>query len=101
MLGGQGCAWSEYMTSPELAEYMIYPRLSALAEVLWSEKSQMNWDNFLKRMDDHYLRLDYYNINYRIDYPDNYGFINRYLENEVQIKLDNIIPDSEIRYTTD
>ena len=33
ILGGQGCAWSEYMISAEIAEYMIYPRLSALAEV--------------------------------------------------------------------
>ncbi len=101
ILGGQGCAWTEYMPGPEVAEYMIFPRLSALAEVLWSPKSRMDWNDFLFRMDDQYLRMDYYDINYRVDYPANYGFINRTTDNTVQVKLDNIIHDSEIRYTTD
>ncbi len=101
IMGGQGCAWTEYMPNTDIAEYMIFPRLSALAEALWSDKTQKNWDDFLKRMDDQYLRLDYYNINYRIDYPDNYGFINRYPEDKVQVKLNNVIHNSKIRYTTD
>jgi hexosaminidase len=101
ILGGQGCAWSEYMPEPDIAEYMIFPRLSALSEVLWSEKSQKNWDDFLVRMDKQYLRLDYYDINYRVDYPDNYGFINRFIEDQVTVTLSNVIHGSEIRYTTD
>lgn len=101
ILGGQGCAWAEYMPNEDIAEYMIFPRLSALSEVLWSVKSQKDWDDFLKRMDDHYLRLDYFNINYRVDYPANYGFINRYLSENVEITLSNVVNDSEIRYTID
>ena len=101
IMGAQGCAWAEYMISPEIAQYMIFPRQVGLAEALWSEKSQKNWDDFLKRMDDHYLRLDYYNMNYRVDYPANYGYVNRYLETQVQVELDNIVRNSEIRYTTD
>ena len=66
ILGGHGCAWSEYMPSEEIAEYMIFPRLSALSEALWTEKSQKNWNDFVKRMDDQYNRLDYHNINYRV-----------------------------------
>ncbi len=101
ILGGQGCAWSEYMPDEDIAEYMIFPRLSALSEVLWSDKSQKNWDDFLIRMDDHYLRLDYFDINYRVDYPADYAFINRFIEDEVEITLSNVINNSEIRYTTD
>ncbi len=101
ILGGQGCAWTEYMPDREVAEYMIFPRLSALSEVLWSPKSRMDWQDFLFRMDAQYLRMDYFDINYRVDYPANYGFINRTTNDTVRIKLDNVIHDSEIRYTTD
>lgn len=101
ILGGQGCAWAEYMPNEDVAEYMIFPRLSALSEVLWSDKSQKDWNDFLKRMDDQYLRLDDFNINYRVDYPADYGFINRYLAEDVEIILSNVVNDSEIRYTTD
>ncbi|MFC1606604.1 beta-N-acetylhexosaminidase [Candidatus Latescibacterota bacterium] len=38
VLGAQGCVWSEFIDTPELAEYMILPRLSALAEVVWSSR---------------------------------------------------------------
>ncbi|MBN2864321.1 MAG: family 20 glycosylhydrolase [Bacteroidales bacterium] len=100
IMGGQGCAWSEHMVSTDVAEYMVFPRLTALAEVLWTPRSQKNWEDFLVRMDDQYLRLDYYNINYRVDYPSNYGFINRFLEEEVMVELSSIINDCEIRYTT-
>jgi hexosaminidase len=101
ILGGQGCAWSEYMPNSKLAEYMIFPRMSALSEALWSAKSQKNWSDFLERMNDQYLRMDYFDINYRVDYPANYGFVNRYLEENVKLTLDNIILGSKIRYTTD
>ncbi|MFP4471610.1 MAG: beta-N-acetylhexosaminidase, partial [Bacteroidales bacterium] len=38
ILGGQGNVWTEYIPSPEHAEYMSTPRMTALAEVLWSPK---------------------------------------------------------------
>jgi hexosaminidase len=101
ILGGQGCAWSEYMYTEELVDYMVFPRLTANAEVLWTERSLKDWDDFLRRMDDHYLRLDWYNINYRVDYPANYGFVNRFIEDVVHVELDNVIHTSDIRYTTD
>ena len=101
ILGGQGCAWSEYMVSEDIAEYMIFPRMCAISEVLWTERSRKDWDDFLVRMDDHYLRLDYHGINYRVDYPANYGFINSTVEDRVEVELDNVVHTSEIRYTTD
>ena len=38
VLGSQANLWSEYMNNGKLAEYMIFPRMSALSEVLWSPK---------------------------------------------------------------
>jgi hexosaminidase len=46
VLGAQGNVWTEYMATPAKVEYMIFPRLSALSEVLWSPKENKNWQFF-------------------------------------------------------
>jgi hexosaminidase len=50
ILGAQGNVWTEYMTNPAKVEYMVFPRLSALSEVLWSPKEKRNWTDFEKRL---------------------------------------------------
>ncbi|MBX9807227.1 MAG: family 20 glycosylhydrolase, partial [Flavobacteriaceae bacterium] len=46
VLGAQGNIWTEYMNNPSKVEYMIFPRLSALSEVLWSPKEGKDWASF-------------------------------------------------------
>ena len=65
ILGVQACLWTENIDTPELAEYMILPRLCALSEIAWSPKEKRNLDDFLKRMNTHYARLDELGVNYR------------------------------------
>ncbi|MEO6538253.1 MAG: family 20 glycosylhydrolase [Ferruginibacter sp.] len=50
VLGAQGNVWTEYITNDKKVEYMIFPRLSALAEVLWSPKAKRNWKDFERRL---------------------------------------------------
>ena len=50
ILGAQANLWTEYIPTPEHAEYMIYPRLLALAEVTWTLPEYKNWNNFKKRV---------------------------------------------------
>jgi hexosaminidase len=57
VIGGQGNVWSEYITTPAQAEYMTFPRAIALAEVLWTEKSVRNWDDFAGRLSPQFKRL--------------------------------------------
>jgi hexosaminidase len=64
ILGAQANLWSEYIPSLWHVEYMAYPRLSALAEVLWSPKAARNWDDFLHRLPADCRRLDKLGINY-------------------------------------
>ena len=40
--GAQGNLWAEYIPTPEHMEYMIYPRILALAEVAWSGSLNVN-----------------------------------------------------------
>ena len=64
ILGAQGNVWTEYMGNPEQVEYMVFPRISALAEVVWSPAKNRNWDDFTKRMEKQYQRFEQLGINY-------------------------------------
>lgn len=47
--GVQGNLWVEYIPTPEHVEYMIYPRMLALAEVAWSAPERKSWPDFHTR----------------------------------------------------
>jgi hexosaminidase len=64
ILGAQANIWTEYMSNPDKVEYMIFPRLSALSEVLWSKKEDQNFDDFLQRLQTQYRRYDLWKVKY-------------------------------------
>ncbi len=65
VLGGQANLWTEYIGSMPHAEYMLFPRLGALAEALWSPKEARDWANFERRLVLDEKRLDALGVNYR------------------------------------
>jgi hexosaminidase len=67
ILGGQGNVWTEYIPNFRQVEYMAFPRLCALSEVVWSPKEARNWENFLGRLQTDERRLDQLGVNYRRD----------------------------------
>ena len=64
VLGAQGQLWTEYMPTPQRVEYMAWPRLAALAEVLWSPRTTRNAAEFGRRLDAHLERLRILDVNY-------------------------------------
>ncbi|MBP5328001.1 MAG: beta-N-acetylhexosaminidase [Bacteroidales bacterium] len=58
ILGAQCNLWTEYINTPEMAEYMLLPRLCAMSEVLWSPDASKSWDGFRHRVASHRLRLE-------------------------------------------
>ena len=64
ILGGQGNVWSEYMPDTHQVEYMLLPRLCALAEVLWTPAADRDWDSFQKRIQTHYELFERSGWNY-------------------------------------
>jgi hexosaminidase len=70
ILGGQGNLWTEYIPNLKQAEYMIFPRLTALSEVNWSAKGSRDFDDFSRRLQTQYERFDQMGVNYR-RYPTN------------------------------
>ena len=63
ILGAQGNVWTEYMATPEKVEYMIFPRMIALAEVLWTPKEKRNYTDFVRRLESHLRKLKKEGIN--------------------------------------
>jgi hexosaminidase len=101
VLGAQANLWTEYIQDEAQVEYMLVPRLCAMAEVLWSPKEKKNYTDFIQRMDRNYQRLDQKHIQYRIDVPVGFNDVNKVLEDTVSVDLHVDIPSAEIRYTLD
>ena len=70
VLGAQANMWTEYMEYPSKVEYMLFPRITALSEVLWSPKEKRNWKDFERRLPAIFKRLDKQKINYSKAYYD-------------------------------
>lgn len=50
ILGAQANVWTEYISDVPTLEYMIFPRMSALSEVLWTPQGQREWPGFQKKL---------------------------------------------------
>lgn len=100
LMGVQGSLWTEFCNSPEDVNYLLYPRLMALADVAWTPKETKDWQGFLNSVDNVLPHLDamgvgyarsMYNIDHKVT-PDN---------GKLSVEMSCIRPDVEIRYTTD
>lgn len=66
VLGAQGNVWTEYMPTTDQVEYMAYPRILAMSEVVWSGPSTdptKDYPEFLERLEPFYDRLSALDIN--------------------------------------
>ena len=66
VLGAQANVWTEYMEYPSKVEYMIFPRMSALGEVLWSPARKRDWNDFLTRLKTQFKRYRTWKSNYSL-----------------------------------
>lgn len=101
ILGGQGNLWAESIPTFRHVEYMAWPRGWALAEVLWSTENSRNWNDFIRRVEEHFNRADYAGTNYARSM---YNAIITPYRNEsgaVEIELSAELDDLEIYYTFD
>lgn len=63
-LGVQGSMWTEHINTEQHLEYMNYPRLMAVAEAGWSPQAKRNYENFLNRMRQDTVMLNYMNMDF-------------------------------------
>lgn len=50
VLGTQANVWTEYIPTTEQVEYMLLPRIAALAEVQWTQPEKKNYEDFKNRL---------------------------------------------------
>ncbi|WP_372793461.1 family 20 glycosylhydrolase, partial [Lutibacter sp.] len=102
VLGGQANLWSEYIPTEEQSQYMIYPRIAALAETVWSSKELRNWDDFSSRIITMFNRYDYLGINYaKSAYLVTANTAINLEKKVMEVILKNEFSNSDIRYTLD
>ena len=56
VLGAQGNVWTEFIPTVDHLEYMVLPRMPALAETLWTPAENKDWDGFKERLGTHLKR---------------------------------------------
>jgi hexosaminidase len=100
VMGGQGNVWTEYIYTTKHLEYMMLPRMTALAEVLWSPKMNKNWNDFNERLQYHFRGFDQKGLNYS---PGNFTVnIKPFSQNgQLKVALFSEALNGEIHYTTD
>ncbi|UNY97466.1 beta-N-acetylhexosaminidase [Zhouia spongiae] len=64
ILGAQANVWTEYIGTTDYVEYMILPRMTALAEVVWSSNENKDWKDFHSRLVNMKSRYDALGLNY-------------------------------------
>jgi hexosaminidase len=102
ILGVQANLWTEYISTPEKAEYMLFPRLLALAEVAWTPYASKNYESFLRRLGNQLPRLDARKVMYRVPEPMGLDSANVRREGDKAIvTLSTFVPGAKIRYTLD
>lgn len=65
ILGGQANLWTECIPSTRQAEFQTFPRILAMAEVLWSPRARRDYSDFCRRLEAVLDRLATQGINYR------------------------------------
>ncbi len=70
ILGVQGNTWSEYMYDEAKRDYMVFPRILAVAEIGWTNLDRKDYKDFERRIENAYVRLDGHAINYHIPQPE-------------------------------
>lgn len=96
--GAQANLWAEKVPSEQRADFMMFPRLIALAERLWTNKDL--YDDFYQRLLANFNRLDALNVHYRL--PDLSGFaLESVFVKETMFDVENPLPGMSVHYTMD
>ena len=64
VIGAQGNLWTERVRTSDRLDYMIFPRLITLAEKSWTREENLNYENYLKRLENEYMFLDSIGVYY-------------------------------------
>lgn len=99
--GGQANLWTEQVYNTRHLQYMVWPRAFAVSEALWSPKDKRNWNDFVKRVEDHFGRLDAAQVKYAPSMYDPIFEVSKKDTATVIVKLSTEVEDLSIHYSFD
>ena len=101
IIGVQANLWTEYIATPAKVEYMLLPRMLALAEVAWTPVTGKDYTNFSEqRLPHHLAKFDALGFNYRVPVP--IGAKDTTMTgSDFKIELTSSVEGGKIYYTTD
>ena len=101
--GAHASIWAETVPSEKRADALIFPRIIALAEVVWSPESARDWDSFKYRLNNQLPRLDYLGVNY--SYNPSFALLPitqvDTVKKHISVTFDSEKYQPDIYYTTD
>ncbi|SHI67009.1 hexosaminidase [Rubritalea squalenifaciens DSM 18772] len=100
LLGLHGALWTEEIPNMRHCEYMLWPRGFALADAAWSTQTKKDWPEFVERVEAHFKRLDFLDINYATSIYDPIIQMKKINKREV-ITLSTEVDGLDIHYTFD
>ncbi|MBQ8702784.1 MAG: family 20 glycosylhydrolase [Bacteroidales bacterium] len=101
ILGGQCNLWTEYINTPQHAEYMLLPRMLAISESLWSPRERKDWARFRRKVEEQKERLRDAGYNYCEGSFTPQFEARRVDEKTMNIAISTEVPNTYIFYTTD
>lgn len=99
--GGQGNLWTEQVYNTRHLQYMLWPRAYAIAESVWSPKDKKNWNNFSKRVEAHFDRMDMRQIKYSRAMFDPIINVKKNNKDGLLIELSSEVEGLDIHYSFD
>lgn len=101
ILGAQACVWAEFIPNEKHLEYMLFPRLGATADAMWTPNNKREWNAFLEKQETQrkrYKRLGFgfskgsYLVDAQLSYKK---------DSKIEVSLSTEQINPVIRYTTD
>lgn len=101
VLGAQANVWTEYLPTETSVEYMVFPRISAMAEVLWTNPDNKDWERFRQNIPKEFERYNVLDIKPSKVFYDINSTVKISPDNKPEVSLETDNPNAIIRYTFD
>lgn len=92
IIGGECNMWTEHVPDEDNLDSKVFPRMIGLAEVLWSYRSDRDYEEFTSRLERHYPRLETWGVNYGFEKIP-IGFETEIVEDGIKVSVQKAEPE--------
>ncbi len=100
IIGGECNMWTEHVPDEDNLDSKVFPRMIGLAEVLWTYPEQRDFNDFYRRLQNHYPVLEELEINYGLE-TIGATLTQEFRDTGVFIILNKNLPDLTLKFRWD